>query len=299
MTILAAVGLGILIGVSLGALGGGGSILTVPALVYVVGEPAHAAITESLVIVGIASIVGTVGHARVKHVRWGSGIVFGLIGIVSSYAGTALNRHVNPNALLLAFAVLIVVAASGMLRRVRAQTRVPALPEVVPAEVSAGSASAAGTRSSPHSSPDGAPIESASINADGQAVRTNVALKTIMAGLAVGFLTGFFGVGGGFVIVPALVMALGYDMPIAIGTSLLIITINSAASLAARAGSEALHWSVVIPFTVAAIAGSLGGKRVADHVPSTTLTKAFVTLLFAVAAYIAIRSGIALTSSPE
>lgn len=299
MTTFAAVGLGILIGVSLGAIGGGGSILTMPALVYIVGEPAHAAITESLVIVGIAAMVGAVGHARVKHVRWGSGIVFGVIGVVSSYAGTALNRHVNPNALLFAFAVLIVVVASGMLRRVRAQTRIPALPAVAPAGVSVGSASVAGARSSPHSSQDGAPIGSASVNAGGQTVPTNVALKTIMVGLAVGFLTGFFGVGGGFVIVPALVMALGYDMPIAIGTSLLIITINSAASLAARAGSEALHWSVVIPFTVAAIAGSLGGKRVADRVPSTTLTKAFVTLLFAVAAYIAIRSGITLTSSWE
>lgn len=86
-------------------------------------------------------------------------------------------------------------------------------------------------------------------------------------------------------------------MPVAVGTSLLIIAINSAASVAARAGSLTLHWSVIIPFTAAAIAGSLGGKHVADKVPGTTLTKAFAALLFAVAAYVAIRSSIALATS--
>jgi uncharacterized membrane protein YfcA len=296
MTIFAAVGLGILIGASLGALGGGGSILTVPALVYILGEPAHAAIAESLVIVGIASIVAAAGHARARHVQWGSGIVFGLVGVASSYAGTALNRHVNPNALLLAFAVLIVVVAMGMLRRARAQTRAPAWPEPVAAGVSAGSASAVSARGSLHSPASGGPPWPAGVRRGYPAVCSSVALKIITAGLVVGFLTGFFGVGGGFVIVPALVMTLGYDMPIAVGTSLLIIAINSAASVAARAGSEALHWGVIVPFTVAAIAGSLGGKRLADEVPSTTLTKAFVALLFAVAGYVAIRSGIALAT---
>jgi uncharacterized membrane protein YfcA len=299
VTIFAAIGLGILIGASLGALGGGGSILTVPALVYVLGEPAHAAITESLVIVGIASIVGVVGHARVKRVRWGPGIVFGLAGVASSSAGTALNRHVNPNALLLAFAMLIVVVATGMLRGARAQTRVPARAEPVAAGLSAGSASAAQALGSQHSPAGGGTLWPASVRGGYPAARSNVALKIIMAGLVVGFLTGFFGVGGGFVIVPALVMALGYDMPIAVGTSLLIIAINSAASLAARAGSEAFHWGVIVPFTVAAIAGSLGGKRLADEVPTTILTRAFVALLFAVAGYVAIRSGIALTSPPK
>jgi uncharacterized protein len=296
VTIFAAAALGILIGVSLGALGGGGSILTVPALVYVAGQSARAATTESLVIVGITCIVAAISHARVKRVRWGSGIVFGLAGVASSYAGTALNRHVNPNALLLAFAVLIVVAASGMLRPALAQTRVHTRPEPVTAGAGARSASPAGARTGLRSSPDGGPAGPASASDGDQAARSNTALKIITAGLAVGFLTGFFGVGGGFVIVPALVMGLGYDMPTAVGTSLPIIAINSAASLAARAGNQAFHWSVIIPFTAAAIAGSLGGKRVADKVPGTTLTRAFVALLFGVAAYVAIRSGIALAT---
>src|SRR4051812_30946558 len=103
MTALAAIGLGILIGLSLGALGGGGSILTVPALVYALGQSTGAATTESLVIVGITSTVAAVGHARARHVRSGAGTAFGLAGVASSYAGTALNPHANPDALLLAF----------------------------------------------------------------------------------------------------------------------------------------------------------------------------------------------------
>jgi len=296
MTISAAMGLGILIGVSLGALGGGGSILTVPALVYVLGESAHAAITESLAIVGITSVAAAAGHARVRHVRWGPGIVFGLVGAASTYAGTALNRDVNPNALLLAFAVLIAGVAVGMLRRARARTRVAAWPGPIAAGAAGQFPPAAAARSSLQSPADGGSASPASMPGSARAARSNVAVKIITVGLAVGFLTGLFGVGGGFVIVPALVMALGYDMPVAVGTSLLIIAVNSAASLAARAGSEALHWSVIIPFTVAAIAGSLGGKGIADQVPSTTLTRAFVALLIAVAGYVAVRSGIALAT---
>lgn len=130
MTLGAALLLGVLIGLSLGALGGGGSILTVPALVYVISEPARAATTESLVIVGLTSLVAAVGHARAGHVRWSAGIAFGLTGVIASYAGTALNRDVDPNLLLLAFAGLIVIAATAMLlgvrRPVTQRARVPA-----------------------------------------------------------------------------------------------------------------------------------------------------------------------------
>ena len=89
-------------------------------------------------------------------------------------------------------------------------------------------------------------------------------------------------------------MALGYPMPVAVGTSLLVIAVNSGAALAARAGDATFHWSVIIPFTAAAIASSLAGKRLADHVRPATLTRAFVALLLAVAAYVAVRSGTAL-----
>ncbi len=116
-------------------------------------------------------------------------------------------------------------------------------------------------------------------------------LKIITAATAVGLLTGFFGVGGGFVIVPALVLALGFDMPAAVGTSLLVIAINSAAALAARLGSHAhLDWPLLAVFTLAALAGTLAGNRIAFRVDASRLTAAFTVLLVAVVAYSLCRS---------
>ncbi|XAS74878.1 sulfite exporter TauE/SafE family protein [Dermatophilaceae bacterium Sec6.4] len=253
--------LGLLIGISLGALGGGGSILTVPALVYVLGESARAGTTASLVIVGITALIGAFGHARSSHVRWATGIVFGITGIAASLVGTVLNRQVDPNVLLLAFAALMLLAAAGMLRRATGP-----------------------------SSPDGRET-----SGDQKGISPAGVAKFIVAGLVVGFLTGFLGVGGGFIIVPALVMVLGFTMPVAVGTSLLIIALNSAAALAARAGHATFDWSVIIPFTVAAIAGSLLGTRVANRVSNATLSRAFAGLLILVAVYTAIRSALSLT----
>lgn len=249
---IVAIAVGLLIGLSLGALGGGGSILTVPALVYVLGQSAPAAVTASLVIVGVAALTGAAGHALDHHVRWIPGLLFAAFGAGASYAGTALSRQVDPNVLLLAFAGLMLLAGAGMLRRSAERARPTA-------------------------------------------ENTDLA-ALVVAGAFVGFLTGFFGVGGGFVIVPALVMALGYDMPAAVGTSLLVIAVNSAVALAARAGHESFHWAVIVPFTVAAVLGSLAGRQVATRLPSTQLRRAFVALLFAVACYTAVRSGIGVFS---
>ncbi len=110
-----------------------------------------------------------------------------------------------------------------------------------------------------------------------------------------GFPTGLFGVGGGFIIVPALVFALGYEMADAVATSLLVIAINSAAALLARAGHQTFHWEVITPFTLAAIAGTLAGKRVADRASGPMLTRVFAVLLLAVAGYVALRSITAMT----
>ena len=116
-------------------------------------------------------------------------------------------------------------------------------------------------------------------------------LKIIVAATGVGLLTGFFGVGGGFVIVPALVLALGFDMPAAVGTSLLVIAINSATALAARLGSLAgLDWPLLGVFTAAALAGALAGNRVASRIDASRLTTAFTILLVAVAAHSLARS---------
>lgn len=122
-----------------------------------------------------------------------------------------------------------------------------------------------------------------------------VAVKTTPAAALVGFLTGLLGVGGGFLIVPALVSALRMPMLLAVGTSLLIIAVNSAASLAARTGGAVFEWSVIVPFTAAAIIGSLAGKKVADRLSGTTLTRAFAVVLIAVAGLVAVQSGLAAT----
>ncbi len=295
MTLALALVLGAVIGLSLGALGGGGSILTVPALVYALGEKASAATTGSLIIVGITALVGSLGHARAGRVRWRAGIGFGLAGVASSYLGTALNRHVNSDVLLLAFSGLVVVAATGMWRRAQAtraqqparqDTRVPQ-----PALASTSGSHVAVVAAGSSNEAVGSPATSAASlrTLDDEVLKT--VLKVIAAGLVVGFLTGFFGVGGGFVIVPALTLVLAYPMPEAVGTSLLIIAINSAAALAERAGQhQTVHWHIIAPFTVAAIIGSLVGKQVADKVDGPKLTRAFVVLLIAVAIYTAIKS---------
>ena len=272
MILLAAAGLGLLIGAVLGALGGGGTILTVPALVYLLGQHPQDATTSSLIIVGLTSIVGAVGHARSGHVRWRTGIAFGVAGIAAAVAGTAVNRHVKPEVLLLGFAALMAVAAIGMLARSRHETASQE-PDNEPATSPGGSRAGTAqlTRPAPTSS----------------RTRTTTAVKIVIAGVIVGFLTGFLGVGGGFIIVPALVLVLDLPMPIAVGTSLLIITINSGASLAARTGHAHFDWQIIIPFTLAAMAASLAGKKIADRLPQTVTTRAFAVLILAIAAYTA------------
>ncbi|MFN0090834.1 MAG: TSUP family transporter, partial [Acidimicrobiales bacterium] len=133
----------------------------------------------------------------------------------------------------------------------------------------------------------------------GVALRTRIgpgaAARVVAAGSAVGFLTGFFGVGGGFVIVPALVLALAFPMPQAVGTSLLVIAVNSAVALSTRVATTGVEWRVALPFTVAGVAGVSVGKRLADTLPAAKLVRWFVVLLVAVAAYTALRSALALT----
>lgn len=270
--LLGALALGVLIGLSLGALGGGGSILTVPALVFVLGLTAQQATAGSLVIVGITAAIASVGHARVGNTRWGRGMTLALVGVPASILGSKLNRDVNPDVLLLAFAGLMVVAAVGMLLRAQ-----PGPPPATPDQ------SEAGSRSTVLRTCEQRTIAPPAIA---------TAVRILAVGLGIGFLTGFLGVGGGFLIVPVLVVLLRYDMPVAVGTSLLVIALNSAVALIARLGHGGLVWHVVVPFTLAAVAGSLGGKRLADRIDPASLTRAFAVLLLAVAAYVGIQAGI-------
>ncbi len=260
---------GALIGLTMGALGGGGSILTVPVLVYALGQEPQPATTASLIIVGITSVTATVGHARAGRVNWRAAVVFGVLGILASFGGSVLNRMVNPQVLLLAFAALMIVAAAAMFARTRRRGD-------------------ADVRASDTASDTEAQAENPGRR---RLVRR---VRVVLAALVVGFLTGFLGVGGGFLIVPALVLALGFSMPTAVGTSLVVIAMTSIGALAERAGHASVPWAVVIPFTLAAIVGSQFGKRVSDTVSPTMLTRSFATLLSLVAGYVLVRAGASL-----
>lgn len=268
MRALLASPLGFLIGVSLGALGGGGSILAVPVLVYAAGQDPRAATATSLLLVGVASVVGMGAHWRAGRVRVGTGLVFGLTGIGGSLAGSALNKTLDPDLLLLAFAGLVLVAAWRMLTGCPSCTNVGERRAV--------------TR------PSGVLV------AIRRPVDTRTVAFVLLAGTAVGFLTGLFGVGGGFVIVPALTLGLKLPMPQAIGTSLLVIALNAASGLAGRLATTSIDWAVTAPFTIAAVAGVLTGGRIADRLDAEGSLRWFAGLLVAVALYTGIDAGLAL-----
>ncbi len=279
--LFAALCLGVIIGVVIGALGGGGSILTVPLLVFALGMGAQEATTASLVIVGVTAAVAAVGHARTGHTRWGTGLSLAAAGVPASLLGTRLNRLVDENVLLLAFAGLMLLTAAAMLVRTRSDDDDHDESDGASTQGRSGSGSGSGS--------GGTATAVRPAGAQRATVR-KVWWRLVAAGLLIGFLTGFLGVGGGFVIVPVLVIALGFPMPAAVGTSLLVIAVNSGVALAARSGHDSFAWDVIVPFTATAVLGSLLGKKVADRLPPATLTRAFAVLLVLVAGYVAVRA---------
>lgn len=233
---------GVAVGLLLGLVGGGGSILAVPVLVYVIGEPVKQATTESLLIVGATALVGALDHARSGRVRGGVAIGFGLAGAAGAFAGTALNRLVSPPSILFSLALVMLAAANAMLRRRGQRAR--------------------------------------------SVIGWQLRLRVAAAGLAVGVLTGFFGVGGGFIIVPALVLLLGLELPVAVGTSLLAIALTSVSALAAHLASGSVHWLVATSFTAAAVVGALAGSHLNPHLSSARLTQLFAALLTLIALFL-------------
>jgi len=261
--VVAASPFGFLIGVSLGALGGGGSILAVPVLVFIAGQTPTQATTTSLLVVGAASVVGAVRHWRHGRVRLGQGLLFGLLGVAGSVAGSAVNRRLDGDVLLLAFSGLILVAAWRIVAGCPSCTRVG---EADALRAPAGGGVAVRTR------PD-----------------TGRLLQVTAVATFVGFLTGLFGVGGGFVIVPALTLVLQYSMPQAVGTSLVVVAVNTATALAARAGN-AIDWGPTLLFAAAAIAGVSAGTRIADRIDPRAMQRSFAALLVGVALYTGARA---------
>ncbi len=296
MNLLLTLPLGLVVGLALGALGGGGSILAVPALVYIVGLSPKEAVTTSLVVVGVAALGGMVGHRRAGRVRVVAGLWFSLAGVAGSLLGTRLNRAVNPDVLLATFAGVMVIAAWRMWVRARAQDRLSA------AARSAASSSSVTTVTTPTTSVSVPAARPGATTVDGSSAtrsaptghragpKLSTVTKVAVAGTVVGLMTGFFGVGGGFIIVPALVLALGFDMSSAVGTSLLVIAINCAVALISRLATTGVEWRVAIPFTVAALAGAVAGNHLASRTRASTLLRSFATLLVVVATYTLARS---------
>lgn len=286
---------GALIGLTMGALGGGGSILTVPVLVYALHLDPQTATTASLVIVGVTAITAAVSHAHTDHVQWRTAVIIGVIGAVASIPGTLANRAVNQQILLLAFAALMIVAAAGMLIRSGGPVTDTAATHDEGPRTGTGPRSTADTEPTSPTLTAPQPATATPAPTAGSGRRTARYIKIVAAAVVLGFLTGFLGVGGGFLIVPALVLVLGLSMPAAVGTSLVIIAITSLAAFTQRLGQAAdIPWQIVLPFLAAAIIGSLLGKRVTARMSGNTLTRAFAGLLLAVAAYVAIQASLQL-----
>ena len=271
MSILLAVVAGALIGLSLGALGGGGSILAVPVLVYALGQSPAQATTGSLVVVGTTSLIGALTAFRAGTVLLGRGVVFGLVAVGGAALGAHASARVPEPVLLGAFAALMVVVGGLMAtRQVRA----------------ARSGGAAGRQVERAAIDD--PIISFSPTFACQCPR---ALKVLVTATAVGLLTGFLGVGGGFLVVPALLLALAVPMGYAAGTSLVVITLTSAAALAVRTGiGVAPDWGVVLVLTAASAAAGFVGARLGQRIDTRHLTSAFTVLVLTVAGYTAFRA---------
>lgn len=238
------------IGLSLGLIGGGGSIITVPVLVYALGVPPHAAIGMSLAVVGSTALVSALLHHRRGAVAWKTGTLFAGSGIASAYLGSGLTHRVAPPVLLLIFGGLMLIVAGAMLAR-----------------KDPGPAASSRRASVPGS---------------------------ILAGLGVGFLTGFLGVGGGFLIVPALVLFGGLTMREAIGTSLFVIAVNCAAGFLGHLSREALDWRLTLAVTGLALGGALAGSALSHRFHPAGLRRIFAWFVVAVALFLIARNYAAL-----
>jgi uncharacterized membrane protein YfcA len=247
MVVLAAIAFGIAIGMAIGALGGGGSVVAVPILVYVLGQDVHAATTTSLVVVTAGAVAGGLGHAREGNVCWRHAGAFAAAALPGVVAGTVLGDAVSPNALLVAFACVMLAAAAATWWKVGASGADEPDPACPPLRVG----------------------------------------RNLLAGLAVGVMTGFFGVGGGFLVVPTLAIFLALSMRLAVGTSLAIITATSVMGLGAHLlAGRALDLGVTASMTVACVAGALTGSALASRVPERRLGRGFASLVTVLAIYL-------------
>lgn len=294
---LLAIGVGVGVGIVVGALGAGGGILAVPVLVFLLGMPAHSATASSLIIVLITALVSLPHHARHGNVEWRNGLVFAGVSVVGAVVGSRLSSLVPAPVLLTLFGVMLVAVAVMMLRRAlrtRAEERAEAAAHSWRAEHEAEETVTS------HDDPVlDQPGPDTIESADGirhhhgepelpttPAAPASPRLPLVLAAATVtGFLTGFFGVGGGFIVVPMLVIALGLAMRRASGTSLLVMVIATATSLLARLGTEVqIDWATTLIFAAGSAVGGLLGGPLSTKARPSTLTLLFSVLLGGVAA---------------
>ena len=249
-TLILVLALSVLIGLSLGVLGGGGSILTVPILVYVAGFEAKEAIAASLFVVGVTSAVSVFSHARAGRVMWRTGLLFGVAGMAGAFVGGLLGGHIPGQILLIAFALMMVATSIAMIRGRKKKAD-------------------AGTEAPKH---------------------TELPLfRVLLDGLVVGLVTGLVGAGGGFLVVPALALLGGLPMAIAVGTSLVVIAMKSFAGLAGYLTTVELDWGITLAVTAAAIVGTLIGSKLAGRIPEAALRKGFGWFVLVMGAFVLIQ----------
>jgi uncharacterized membrane protein YfcA len=246
---------GILVGFTLGLIGGGGSIMATPLLLYIVGLEPHVAIGTGALAVSVNAFVNFAGHARAGNVQWRSAILFALLGVVGAAVGSSLGKTFDGQRLLFLFAVLMVVVGVLVLRRRDARRE--------------GSVGARGER----------------LTAAGLA-------KIVVAALLVGILAGFFGIGGGFLIVPGLLFSTGMPMILAVGTSLFSVGSFGLTTAINYATSGLVNWPVAAEYIAGGIGGGLLGMRLSIRLAprKATLNKVFAGFVFVVAGYMLYRN---------
>ncbi len=240
---LVALALSLLVGVTLGLLGGGGSILTLPILVYVLGMDEKSAIAMSLIVVGLTSAFALLSHARRGNVQWRVGLIFAGAGAVGAFLGGLAAAWIPGEWLVRGFLVMMVATGIAMIR---------------------------GRKNAPEVA-----VEKKSLPA----------LKVVLEGLVVGVVTGLVGAGGGFLVVPALALLGGLPMPMAVGTSLLVIAIKSGFGFAGHATHVDVDYTLAAALSASAVVGSLAGGLFAAKVPAASLRRAFGTFVLVMAAF--------------
>jgi uncharacterized membrane protein YfcA len=242
---------GSLVGFSLGLVGGGGSILAVPLLIYLVGvDNPHVAIGTSAVAVAANAAANLLSHTRARNVKWRCALVFAVTGMIGAFFGSTLGKMVNGQKLLALFAVMMIVVGALMLRKVAGEDK----PDV-------------------------------------RLGRENV-FQLLATGFGAGMLSGFFGIGGGFLIVPGLMLATGMPILNAVGSSLVAVTAFGLTTAASYAFSGLVDWQLAALFIVGGALGGLLGTRSAKAISTRkgALNNIFAALIFAVAIYILVRS---------